>query len=94
MLAHDDRSRVIADEHRPLVTTKNLRVKATFLLDGVVAGTWTMRGQAQGRDAAPRAVRQADAKVVKALEPEGEALLRFAEPEAKDWGVGSPGASS
>ena len=42
VLAHDDRTRVIADEHRPLVTTKNLRVRATFLVDGVVAGAWTI----------------------------------------------------
>ena len=42
LLAWDDRSRVIADEHRPLVTTKNLRVRATFLVDGVVAGIWTI----------------------------------------------------
>ena len=57
VLAHDDRSRVIADEHRPLVTTKNLRVKATFLVDGVVARDVDGRGQAQGRDADARAVR-------------------------------------
>lgn len=42
VLAHDDRTRLIADEHRLLVTTKNLRVKATFLVDGMVAGTWTI----------------------------------------------------
>jgi hypothetical protein len=42
VLAHNERRRVIADEHRPLVATKNLRIKATFLLDGVVAGTWAM----------------------------------------------------
>ena len=46
MLAWDDRSRVIAAEHRPLVTTKNLRVQATFLVDGVVAGTWTIAAEA------------------------------------------------
>jgi hypothetical protein len=40
LLAHADRTRVIADAHRPLVATKNLRILATFLVDGVVAGTW------------------------------------------------------
>lgn len=40
VLAHADRTRVLADEHRPAVVTKNLRVRATFLCDGVVAGTW------------------------------------------------------
>ena len=40
LLAHADRTRVIAGEHRSLVATKNLRILATFLVDGVVAGTW------------------------------------------------------
>ena len=34
MLAHADRSRLIADEHRPHLTTKNLRVNAIALHDG------------------------------------------------------------
>lgn len=82
VLAHDDRTRLIADEHRPLVTTKNLRVRATFLVDGVVAGTWTIevkRKTATLRLApfAPLAKRAATG-----LADEGEALVRFAEPEA------------
>ena len=42
LLGHDDRSRIIADEHRPIVATKNLRILPTFLIDGFVAGTWTI----------------------------------------------------
>lgn len=42
LLAHADRTRIISDEHRPLVVTKNLRVLPTFLVDGVVAGTWSI----------------------------------------------------
>ena len=40
ILSHADRTRIMADEHRPLVTTKNLLVLPTFLVDGFVAGTW------------------------------------------------------
>ena len=40
VLSHDDRSRIMADEHRSRVTLKNLQVRATFLVDGMVAGTW------------------------------------------------------
>lgn len=82
LLAHDDRSRVIADEHRPLVATKNLRIKATFLVDGIVAGTWA--AERKGKRATLRLepfnrLRKAD---VKELEAEGEELLRFLEPDA------------
>ncbi len=42
LLAYADRTRIIRDEHRPLVVTKNLRVLATFLVDGAVAGTWSI----------------------------------------------------
>ncbi len=87
VLAHDDRSRLIADEHRPLVTTKNLRVRATFLVDGIVAGTWTIevKRKVATLHLAPfgRIVKRA----VKPLREEGEALVRFAEPEAADHAV-------
>ncbi len=42
VLAHQDRSRLVADEHRPALISKNLRIPATFLVDGVVAGIWTL----------------------------------------------------
>ena len=40
LLAHADRSRVIAAEHRPLVMRRNGDVLPTVLVDGVVAGVW------------------------------------------------------
>lgn len=83
MLAWDDRSRVIADEHRPLVTTKNLRVRATFLVDGVVAGIWTIavkRGVATlTLEPFGRVVKRAQ----KDLLAEAERLVRLIEPDAK-----------
>jgi winged helix DNA-binding protein len=81
VLAHADRSRILAAEHRPGLVTKNLRVKATFLWDGSVAGTWTVerkRGKATLRispfEPLPR-------KAVRGLGEEGERLLRFGEGE-------------
>jgi hypothetical protein len=87
VLGHDDRSRVIADEHRARVATKNLRIKATFLVDGVVAGTW--RVERNGRRASLvlepfGRLRKADAAE---LEAEGEALLRFLEDGAQSFAV-------
>ncbi|MEO8275204.1 MAG: crosslink repair DNA glycosylase YcaQ family protein [Thermoanaerobaculia bacterium] len=45
LLAHDDRSRIFAPEHRPRVTLKNLQVRATFFVDGFVAGTWRVESK-------------------------------------------------
>jgi hypothetical protein len=42
LLAHRDRARFVADEHRPALISKNLRIPATFLVDGMVAGIWTL----------------------------------------------------
>jgi hypothetical protein len=41
VLSHDDRRRVLADEHRAAVIEGG-EVRATFLVDGFVAGTWSL----------------------------------------------------
>jgi hypothetical protein len=87
VLAYDDRSRVIADEHRPLVTTKNLRVKATFLVDGVVAGIWTLAVKRRVATLTLEPFGTVSQRTLKELTVEGEALARFAEPEAKEHAV-------
>jgi hypothetical protein len=87
VLAYDDRSRVIADEHRPLVSTKNLRIKATFLVDGVVAGTYSIATKRRVATVSLEPFAALSRRVVKALTAEGEALARFAEPGAKEHAV-------
>jgi hypothetical protein len=87
VLAHADRTRLLEEQHRPRVVTKNLRVKATILVDGRVAGTW--KSERKGKKAAlalePFArLRKADAA---ALAQEGEALLRFVEEDAASFEV-------
>lgn len=44
LLSHEPkrRTRVIADEHRDRVFTKNADVRPSFLVDGMVAGTWSL----------------------------------------------------
>ena len=87
VLAHDDRTRLLADEHRPLVTTKNLRVRATFLVDGFVAGTWSIEVK---RKIATLRIAPFGALATRARKPlaaEGEALLRFVEPDAAGFDV-------
>ena len=40
LLSHDDRTRVLPEEYRKLMISKNGDVAQTFLVDGVVAGEW------------------------------------------------------
>jgi len=87
VLAYDDRTRVIADEHRPLVTTKNLRVKATFLVDGVVAGTWSVATKRRVATLSLEPFGPVPKPAMEALTEAGEALARFAEPDANAHAV-------
>jgi DNA glycosylase AlkZ-like len=43
VLSHDDRGRVLSDEHRAAVIEGG-EVRPTFLVDGFVAGTWALEG--------------------------------------------------
>jgi hypothetical protein len=95
VLAHADRTRVLADEHRGLVTTRNLRVRATFLWDGLVAGTWNVerkRGTARLRMTPFEPLPDT---ATGELTEEGEALLRFVEEDAGSFvvEVGAPGST-
>lgn len=87
VLAHDDRTRMIADEHRPRVTLKNLQVRATFLADGVVAGTWKIERKKKAAALVLEPFSKLARKTLAELEREGEALLRFVEEDAQETGV-------
>ena len=87
ILSHADRTRIMADEHRPLVTTKNLQVLPTFLVDGFVAGTWK---SSLAKKEARLTVLPFEplSKAAKAeLAEEAEKLVRFIEPDAGKWTV-------
>ena len=94
VLAHDDRTRVIADEHRPRVTTKNLRVRATFLVDGFVAGTWTIEVKRRVATLCLEPFGALGTRAAAALRDEGERLVRFVEPEAESCEVQVSGAAA
>jgi winged helix DNA-binding protein len=87
VLAHDDRRRIVSDEHRGQLVTKNLQVKATFLVDGFVAGTWKI--ERKKADAAlvlsPFATLKKPVRA--ALDDEASALLRFVEDDATKFAV-------
>jgi hypothetical protein len=86
LIAHADRTRVIADAHRPKVFLSAGRVLGTILVDGFVAGTWKLSKTRQSAELVispfARLRRPCDE-----LLAEGGSLLRFAEPDMTDGGV-------
>jgi hypothetical protein len=83
VLAHHDRTRVIADEHKPAIASKNLRVPAMFLWDGFAAGTWRIERKRGVATLSAMPFAKLPRGAAKALEPEALALLAFAEPDAR-----------
>lgn len=77
ILAHQDRSRIMVEEHRPLVTTKNLQVLPTVLVDGFVAGTWEVIVRKTVVTVAVKAFRPFPARAKKSVEAEAARLVRF-----------------
>jgi hypothetical protein len=84
VLSHDDRARVMADEYRPRVTLKNLQVRATVLVDGMVAGTWKSERKRKAAVLVIEPFATIAKRVRAAIEEEGEALLAFLEEDAAD----------
>lgn len=82
VLAHADRTRLVSDAHRPLIVTKNLMVRATFLVDGRVAGTWAVSRKARTATLAIAPFSPLAPQANEALAAEAEVLLGFCEPEA------------
>jgi DNA glycosylase AlkZ-like len=77
ILSHADRTRVIADEYRKAIASRNGMVPATFLIDGFVQGTWKTertRGKAMLEIEPFEALAKQDRRV---LAEEGERLIRF-----------------
>jgi hypothetical protein len=84
MLAHDDRTRVIAEVHRPQVVTKNLRVNAVFLVDGVAAGLWSTQRTRATVSVNLRPFGRLSKAARAELEAEANAVARFMHPDASN----------
>jgi hypothetical protein len=77
ILSQADRTRIVADEHRKAIASKNGMVPATFLLGGFVSGTWKV---VRGRRAARLSIEPFEhlpKQDRETLAEEGERLLRF-----------------
>jgi Winged helix DNA-binding domain len=87
ILSHADRSRVIADDYRKAIASKNGMVPATVLVDGFVRGTWKTE---RTRGKATLAIEQFEPLAKKdrdALVEEGERLIRFTGNDAEAFEV-------
>jgi hypothetical protein len=87
LLAHKDRTRIIDEEHRPKVVTKNLRIHPVFLVDGRAAGMWSVKATKKKATLTLEPFVKLTKKVQKELAEEGERLLAFAEPEVTSFEV-------
>ena len=82
VIGYDDRARILPPKLSAAVIKKNADILATFLVDGLIGGTWTSE-TVKGRGilrltplvSVPTVAR-------KALEEEGERLVRFVERDA------------
>ncbi|HYN09285.1 MAG TPA: winged helix DNA-binding domain-containing protein [Vicinamibacterales bacterium] len=82
LLSYADRSRVLDEKYRSKITTKNLLVPGTFLVDGFVAGTWKVERKPRVATLTLALFQPLTRRSVTPLEQEGQALLDFLEPDA------------
>lgn len=87
LLSHADRTRVIADEYRPRVVTRNGLVLPTILVDGQVAGTWKTSRARKTATLTVSPFSPLSHAVREQLAEEGEQLARFSERDADRFGV-------
>ncbi|GAA3463253.1 winged helix DNA-binding domain-containing protein [Saccharothrix longispora] len=82
------RERILPAAHKDVVYAKsNLQIKPTFLVDGLVAGMWSIAVKRRVATVALRPLEKLSAADREALEAEAVRLARFAQPEAKDHAV-------
>lgn len=96
-LSHADRTRVVSEEHRRALATKNGMAPGTVLVDGRVAGTWAVTrerldpgGIRERRELATLTVRPLgtlDAATRTELVAEADGLVRFVADDAAEHRV-------
>jgi hypothetical protein len=91
LLSHADRTRIIADDHRRAVITRNGLVRSTILIDGFVRGTWKITRHRGTAVLLVEPFRQVPRREAAALTAEGARLLAFAAPgETHDIRIDTP----
>jgi hypothetical protein len=85
VLSHADRTRIIADEHRSVVVTKNGQVLPALLVDGFVAGTWKLSRVRRVATLTVYPFAPLSSAAKSELAAEGEKLVRFLQPDADQF---------
>lgn len=86
ILAYDSkrRQRILPDAHREAVYVRaNLQVLPTFLVDGMIAGTWSLEERRREATLALRPFEKLGRQERTAVIEEAERLVRFSKPAAK-----------
>jgi hypothetical protein len=84
VIGHADRTRVIDDADRRAITTKNLGVRPVYLIDGRVAGSWSIARAKKAATLTVEPFAPLAAAARRDLEEEAAQVLAFAEPDAAD----------
>ncbi len=82
LLSYADRSRILDERDRRRVFTPNGIIRATFLIDGFVAGTWRLSSGRKGDVLHIEPFRELSSVALCALTEEGARLLRFVGTDA------------
>jgi len=78
------RQRILPDAHREKVYVRaNLRILPTFLVDGMMAGTWSAGERKREATLTLQPFERLSRPALAAVTEEGERLLRFCQPAAK-----------
>ena len=87
VLSHADRTRVMSDDYRKVIASRNGMVPATVLIDGFVRGTWKTK-QTSGKATLEISPFGKFSKQDRdSLAEEGERLVRFIAEDAKHYEV-------
>jgi hypothetical protein len=87
LLAYDDRTRILPAELQATVIRKNGDVLPTFLVDGVVAGMWTVERKRDKATLSLEPFAPLPRKIRDELAAEGDRLVRWIEDDATSFAV-------
>jgi hypothetical protein len=87
VLAHADRTRIIADADRPRVFLSAARVMGTILVDGFVSGTWKTQLTKGNLTLTIEPFQPLPPETRAELDTEAESLMHFIEPAGKTYEV-------